>query len=550
MLMEPTMINTTLAAADSVILLSIYKPVLLLASMGGWAWIVSRLDKDMAVLFIHRKWINLAIFAAGALALLLWLVIPYFWLGLLVAWILLAGSVLGYVFYRNGRVDEADRWTFSTDILTRRIEQVQSAQAQRNASVHLMTNDGKRVEVPSGNTPAAAAHEKLEQLLEFALARGADRLDLAIAANQQVASVVHIDGVKYPQQGLDVPVAVAMIDYLKQIAGLDIEDRRRKQTGQLLAEVEGAGRHVLAITTAGSTRDLTLTMRLDPGKRARLGLDKLGLLESQRQQLITTLATGKRIILVASPPHQGQTTTLYALLHQHDPYTQSILTLEDEIAYEVEGVTHQNFDLAQDPNALNQTVGAMIRQDPQVFMLSRLPDSHVAKTIAQAAGELRFYVGLRQEDTFSALKVWMKAVGDPKLAASSLGAIISTRLVRKLCPTCRIAFKPDPDALRKLNLPDRITQLYKQSGQVMVRNKLEACPDCLGMAYRGRIGVFEVMALDQEARQLIAAQNIEQLRAHLRKQKMLWLQEAALAKVVDGTTSIAEIQRALAEKTA
>ena len=130
----------------------------------------------------------------------------------------------------------------------------------------------------------------------------------------------------------------------------------------------------------------------------------------------------------------------------------------------------------------------------------------------------------------------------------ALHAIISQRLVRTLCPTCRVAYKPDPEALRKMNLPsDKVSQLYKQTGQVIVRDKPQTCTDCHGIGYRGRVGVFEVMMMDDMARGLIRAGKLDQLRAHLRKNKMLWLQEAALHRAVEGITSISEITRALAK---
>jgi type II secretory ATPase GspE/PulE/Tfp pilus assembly ATPase PilB-like protein len=183
-------------------------------------------------------------------------------------------------------------------------------------------------------------------------------------------------------------------------------------------------------------------------------------------------------------------------------------------------------------------------------MVSKMSDVPTAKVIAGSASEIRFYAGMRGEDTFSTLKAWIKAIGNAKDAAAALGAILSPRLVRKLCPRCRIPFKPDPAALQKMNLPpDKVQQLYKPGGKVIVKKDIEEpCPDCMGMGYRGRTGVFEVMVLDDEARKLIAQGQLDQLRAHLRKQKMLWLQEAALTRVVEGVTAIAEIGRALAKE--
>jgi general secretion pathway protein E len=362
--------------------------------------------------------------------------------------------------------------------------------------------------------------------------------------------VVHVDGVKYAQPKPEGRLAISMIDYLKGNAGLDVADRRRRQVGQTQIEAEGLGSHRLTLVTSGSTRAMSLSIRIDPEKHLGMTLDKIGLLPAQLQQIQAVVAAGKGVVLAACPGGQGMSTTLYALLQQHDPYTQSVATLEDEIEFQIEGVNHHAIDAGADAAAIANRLTVLLRSDPQVLMLSRITDAQVVKPLVSAAGEARFYAGLRMGDSFMALRAWIKLVGDPQQAAASLSAIVAQRLVRRLCPTCRVGFKPDPAALKKLNLPAGGGSLFKPSGQVMVKGKPAVCPACLGLAYRGRVGVFEVMVLDDAARRLIAAGQLDQLRAYLRKNKMKLLQEAALDKVVEGVTSIAEITRVLAEKQA
>ena len=242
------------------------------------------------------------------------------------------------------------------------------------------------------------------------------------------------------------------------------------------------------------------------------------------------------------------TSTINSLVNRHDPYTQSIVSLEEESELDLEGVTRETIEPNSPPEAIERRLAAILRSDPAVIMLNLVPDASLSRSIARASADVRFYFGLRYEDTFAALRVWLKAVGDDEMAASGLGAIVAQRLVRKLCPTCRVSYKPDPAVLKKLNLPaERVPQLYKHSGQVRVgRDRMEPCPDCLGMGYRGRVGVFEVMVLDDESRRTLATGQLDQFRAHMRRRKMLYLQESALLKVVEGLTSIGEVTRALA----
>jgi type II secretory ATPase GspE/PulE/Tfp pilus assembly ATPase PilB-like protein len=142
--------------------------------------------------------------------------------------------------------------------------------------------------------------------------------------------------------------------------------------------------------------------------------------------------------------------------------------------------------------------------------------------------------------------MYAKAVGDLDKVAKSLSAATAQRLVRTLCPECKQAYKPDAAALKKMNLPaNRVNELYKASGKVMVDNDEEPCPKCHGIGYIGRTAVFEVLVIDDEARELIRKSDLNGLRSHLRRQKMLYLQETALAKVVAGQTSIREAMRVL-----
>ncbi len=530
--------------------LSIYKPILMLLIFAPWAWVVGTLDKDLERYYMPRALWNSVQLTVGTVALLLWLAIPYFWLGLFLALFLMAGGLAGYIAYRNlsGKVPPESLWKFDLKAVSQRVEAVQGARAQKQAAIALTQSNGQRLAVPIGQDPRVAAHALLESILQYALPRQAERVDLAITGNQKATASATVDGVKYPLAAPEVRSALLLIDYLKENAGLDIEDRRRKQAGKVHLDANEMGRHVLGILTAGSTRELLMQISIDPGKQLLIPLPELGLLPSQKELLGPVLIGSKGVVLVTAPAHQGLSTTLYSLLQQHDPYTQSIVTLEDQVLTEIEGVSHntiQGNDAAEVTGKLTQ----LLRQDPQVLMLSKLGDAQEARLLAESSGETRVYAGMRQEDTFTALRTWVKAVGDARQAASHLRAIVAVRLVRKLCPACRIAFKPDPEALRKLNLPqDKVQQLYKASGQVMVKGKPQPCPACHGLSYMGRVGVFEVMVLDDAARKLLSnpqTGSMDQLRAHLRKQRMLYLQEAALSKVVEGITSVSEVNRTM-----
>jgi len=544
------MLTATLAQAQPVFLVNGITPLLWLALVLGWAWCVSKIDKDAGYFHLPRVWVNLGLAGVAVLASALFLLIPFFILGFLLALVLMVGSLVGYAAYRNSQVAENQRWTLNLDSFRQRMDERSKAAAQRSATLRLMDRDGGPREVPTGETPEAAAHQALASVVDFAVPRGAESIELAVDA-EQTRMVARIDGVSYPQESMDPRAGMALINYVKQHAGLDTEDRRRRQTGDVLVETDDWGRHTLSIVTAGSSKGVRMSLFIDAGKKKQMGIKQVGLLPPQIEALQPVIDDQSRVVLLAAPAGQGLTTTLYAMLMQHDPYTQTIVTLEDEDVFEIEGVSHNRLPAGTTADAFQSKLAAILRTDPAVVGMNRLPDAKAAQLIASDGGECRFYIGLPADDALKAARTWVKAVGEPKRAANALSAAISQRLIRKLCDTCKTPYTPDPAAVKKLNLPaDRVATLYHASGQVVMKDKPVACPTCHGIGYRGRTAVYEILPFDDDARALIAANDFDGLRLHLRKQKHWSLQEAGLAQVVAGVTDIKEVTRALGEKAA
>ncbi|WP_432799153.1 GspE/PulE family protein [Poriferisphaera sp. WC338] len=540
------MINTFLEV-EAVVLMSWFKPLMFLVVLGGWAWVVGHLDKDAAYYYLPRIWTNLFLMVTGLLGLALMLLIPFFFLGFLLGLCPIVGGIGGYAYYRNTKVPEGERWTLNAEMWKEKMAKKAHAKAQYKATLQLVQKDEGLMEVPSGDTPQALAHETLENVLDFAVPRRATQIDI-IADAKKAAMVARIDGVKYPQPALEPKAALALIDYVKSSSGLDVEDRRKKQIGALKFQMEEHGKHEMSLVTMGSTRGVSLTMILDDS-RAHLPFEKLGLLDAQLEHLKKLTQEEGKVVLVSSPPKMGSTTTLYSLTQVHDPYIQSVVTLEDQEVFEMEGVSHNALPEDMTAEDFNHKLRGVIRTDPNVIMINRLPDASTLAEITDASKDIRFYIGMQANDTFESLKLWIKQVGNKRKAAEMIGGIVTQRLMRRLCETCRTGYQPDPAVLKKMNLPaDRVGELYHASGQVVIKDKPQTCPLCHGIGYRGRIAVFEVMPIDMQARQLIAAGDLDKLKSYLRKQKMLWLQEAALANVVSGNTDIKEVTRALSER--
>jgi len=533
----------------SLILVGFWQPVLLLLTFGGWAWVVSeKVDKDAQSLYLDREKWGLIQIACGAGALAVMLAIPVFFL---VGWVLgvlvLCGGLYAYMIVRNQKAGPNDQWNPVTMFQKRAAERQREKHVQA-ARVWLLTKDEKPIDIPAGEDPFVEAHAATEEVIDFALPRGGDRIDILVDANA-AKRAVSIDGVRYGMPKITPAVAVKMIDYLKKAARLDLEDRRKRQVGRIHAEHEDHGRHPIEVETSGSTRGLRATLRIHPDRQRQIPFDELGLLPPQKAKLKPVIEQTQGVVLIAGPKGSGVSTTLYSMLGTHDPYTSSVVTLEDQIEHEVEGVDHNLIPPDASATQVAERLAAVLRGDPAVIMMSRLHDPSVAKQLAEAAERMRVYIPLEAPDAMGALKQWAAAVGSIKPAAESLRAIFAQRLVRQLCPVCKAAYTPDPEALQRLGLPsDKVGRLYRASGKVRVKDETQTCGQCYGIGYRGRTAVYEAMVLDDEARRLLAGNDTDGYRAHLRKQKTLFLQEAALGKVVEGQTDIKEVTRAMGEK--
>lgn len=544
--------TSILAQTQPLFLVSIYKPVLMAVALFGWVRMVIYFDQDLrSYAGPLERWNSVQV-VAGMAGFGLWLLLPQFWIGLAVAAVAIGSAAGGYVIYRNRQMPTAEMWTLrsaSSASSARRKTPVSDWAKHRTPAV--FTNlHGRALKIPTGHSAYSRAHYLFEEMIGFALAGHIEQIDILISS-QGTSVTIWIDGITYPHPGLGQEAAKSLIDYLKHVGGLDVSDKRRKMAAMLRFEAEQAGSHTLALETFGSMQGLEMSLKIDSQTRIQRPFDQLGLLPTQEQQLQSVLQQKYRTVIVACPPGQGQTTTLYSLLQQHDPYVDNIVTLEDHIPFEIEGVNHHLINPGTEAKQIDQMVLSLLRQDPQVLMLTHLtPSADVAHAITNAARESRVYIGTRHTDTFSALKGWLRWIGDPQPAGESLGAIVAGHTLRILCTRCRQSYTPQPDLLKKLNLsPDRVRELYKDTARSPKRRASpQACQQCWGLGYQGRVGVYEVMPLDDHARRLIGTLQLDQLRTHLRNHKMIWLQEAALAKAIEGTTAIDEITRVLGKQ--
>jgi|LauGreDrversion4_2_1035121.scaffolds.fasta_scaffold122150_2 type II secretory ATPase GspE/PulE/Tfp pilus assembly ATPase PilB-like protein len=539
--------------AEAQILMSIAKPIMLVALFIPYMRFVAKFELDARRFTLPVLKLNALFLGVALVGLAVIVLIPIFWIGWFVAMLMFAGTMYGYWKYRDQKVPPGEKFKFATDTFSKAMDARRKAAAEKGAQVIFLTAKGERQPVPQKEDPALLVYLALEQALLGPLESRATRVDLA-SSQQGVTISMTVDGVRAKRDPLPPDTGNAAIDLLKKVSGLDPADRRRRQQG--LCRMESpVGKTELTVTTSGSSSGQTIRIDFDRASRFGKSIDTLGLAPAQLEALRVFEKPERRkgVIIVTTPSGQGLTTLAYALIGRHDAYTSNVKTLEREVQHRVEGVDHKKFEPEPGVEDFGAMLTKIIRRDPDVVLCGDISEPGTAKAAALMGMESPLvYVLIPADSMATAIAMWMQAVGDPKMATRCLSAVVQQRVMRTLCPNCKSPFTPAPEQAKKLGIPSgKEVQLFRPSGKVQVKNRIEDCPVCQGSSYFGQAGVFEVMSLDDEARRLLSENDFRTAYARaVREQKMMQLQEAALVKVRDGDTSLEEVQRIFAPKQA
>lgn len=541
-----------LAQAVSGYLLSWWKALLILPPFVAWAWLVSaQLDKDARYYHLNYHLWNGIHLGAGVAALAAMLFVPIFWIGWPLGILILVGPVLLYWKMRNQQVPEGKQFHLTSLNLAAAVASRRQSKAAKSAVIQFTDAAGSTRIPPAKDEPLFPVHMLAEDLIGPAISARASRLELVVGTNGGSVSQI-IDGVRYKRETVPTDISLRLIDYLKEICGLDVSDRRRRQAGK--CQVRGpAGHTEIDLVTKGSSTGQVVTLDFDRASRLDKPFDALGLLLPQLEALRVFEQPHERhgVILIGAPPGHGLTTTAYSMLSRHDAYTTNVKSLEREIMVQLMGVDQVEWDSANPDIDYATQLQSILRRDPDIVLVAELRDSETAQKAAEPGmqGPL-IYVQQQLGSVEEQIRDWVKRVGDLKEATKGLRAVMNQRLLRRVCQNCRQPYTPSAEQLKKLNIPaKRVQQLYRAGGKVQVKNKIENCPICNGTGYFGQTAAFQVMIIDNETRKLLAAGDLQGARAHARRNNMMWLQEAALAKVVSGDTTLEEVVRVTSPQT-
>ncbi len=554
-------VPTITLAADAYMLMSIWKPVLLFAPFVGWAWMISTvLDKHAQRFFLGQEKWNAIHIIFGVAALILVVALPVsgiagFAAAFVGSLIILGLDILIFVSITNKdtKVPEGERLTLNMKDMSESREAKKAAKQIGSSELNIVGANKITVQPPPKDTPELGIRVSAEQIVIKGFEAHASQIDILPANESTYAASYLVDGVRQAGDPIAAADAIQIIDFWKKAAGLDVNDRRRKLTGQVTVSGGSISSAELKLNTSGSKSGMRMSLIFNPAQAVRRKASDLGMLDQQLDMVKNWASELEHVggtVLLCAPSDNGRTTMAYSIMKLHDAYTSNIQSIEYEIEDQLEGIKQIQWDSSVEGPDFATTVRSTLRRDPDIVSICDLPDVETAQTVANSDLErTRVYLSIRTDSALKGIQTYVQAVGDPKLAAKGLRGVVACKLVRVLCGNCKVPYQPTPDMLKKLGLPeDKVSELFKKGGQVLVRNKPETCSVCAGVGYSGQTGCFGIFPIGDEERAMIIEGNWNGLRAVMRKRGLPSVQQAALRKAVMGITSIEEVTRITAPK--
>ena len=348
-----------------------------------------------------------------------------------------------------------------------------------------------------------------------------------------------VDGALYELKAPDIRMAPAIISRIKIMAGLNISERRIPQDGRIALTVAGkpVDLRVSCLPTASSAFSESVVLRILDRGAVSLDLENVGLPEDVYEDLTIDIEKPNGIIVVTGPTGSGKTTTLYSVLRRINQPDTKLLTAEEPVEYDMEGIVQVPIDAAVG-NTFPKVLRAFLRQDPDVMMIGEIRDLETAEIAIQAAltGHLVFST-LHTNDAAGAVMRFIDMNVAPYMVSSTLEAVLGQRLVRTICSECKTAYEPDDETLDRLNLTrDQI------GGRPFYFGK--GCKKCNGTGYKGRKGVFEYLRVNDPIRELInnRAPTLV-IREKARELGMRTMREDGIRNILDAYTTVDEVLR-------
>lgn len=419
------------------------------------------------------------------------------------------------------------------------LEEIVKGMAQEQEDLEIINEDAQ-AEIKDDETASAAMDAPIIRLVNTMITEAIkDRAsDIHIEPDEEKLRIRYrIDGVLRETMAPPKRLQAFITSRIKIMAGMDISLKRTPQDGRFKIRVEKKDFDI-RISTIPTIYGEKVVMRLLDQTSVRKGaLEEAGFSEECLRQFRELIQRPYGIVLVTGPTGSGKTTTLYLALQTINSLEKNIITIEDPVEYELEGINQISVNVKAGVT-FAEGLRSILRQDPDVIMVGEIRDIETADISVRAAltGHLVFST-LHTNDAASSVVRMIDMGVPPYLVTSSVCGVLAQRLVRTLCPKCKEAYHPAQKVLEESGLTGNPHEynFYRPKG----------CEECGGTGFKGRTGIFELMMIDKELRNLIhAAKSTDTIRETARNAGMKLLWDDGMAKVLSGITTLEEVKRA------
>ena len=349
-----------------------------------------------------------------------------------------------------------------------------------------------------------------------------------------------VDGILSDGMTLPKKAQASVTSRIKIMADMDISEKRAPQDGRISATIEGRP-YDFRVSTLPAVFGEKIVMRVLDKANISVGLHKLGLLPYTFEMFESMIQRTYGIILVTGPTGSGKSTTLYSVLAKLNSGEKNILTIEDPVEYELSGITQSMVN-----NRAGMTFAAglrsMLRQDPNIIMVGEMRDQETAMIAIEAAltGHLVLST-LHTNDAPGSVARLLDMGVESFLIASSIAGVLAQRLLRTVCAKCKEPYSPPKDAIKRIGMN---LDILDKSEVTFYRGK--GCDHCKGTGYKGRVGVYELMPVNDKVRELILARGSSYaIREAAIEAGMRTLKDDAMEKILLGITTLEESLRVI-----
>jgi type IV pilus assembly protein PilB len=389
-----------------------------------------------------------------------------------------------------------------------------------------------QAELKSKRTPAVRL---VSQIILGAMQKRASDIHVEPQANETLVRI-RVDGVLRELDRIPRNVQNQLISRIKILSDMDISERRAPQDGRFMVIV-GPRRLDLRVSTLPTQYGEKVVLRLLDTNAPSQTLSDLGLPAAVAANMETLLRSPQGMILVTGPTGSGKSTTLYASLNMLRDIAVNIVTVEDPVEYVLPGINQVHVNVRANLTFAS-SLRSILRQDPNIIMIGEIRDTETAEIAMKAAQTGHLVLStLHTNDSVSAVVRLLDLDIPGYLIASSVTGVLAQRLVRKLCVACKTTQPATPEMIKRLAGVGRLDAIDRVAVAV-------GCPECDNTGYRGRVGIYELLVLNETIRELVRSEGrVDQIRDVARANGLLLMQEDALDKVREGVTTLDEVLR-------